>query len=145
MLRTRPRPQLERWLAGAVDPFELRDRLARPLSLLWDGTTTWALLGGHPGDVEAQAALATAAGMVDVAGPPPLPPHRLSCRPRQLRRLEAAVDGSFVAEIGVGVVHRDRPAPPVPLAPAVAALHQRIKAVFDPTSRLNPGRDPALR
>jgi glycolate oxidase FAD binding subunit len=149
VLRTRPLPQAERWLAGAVDPFELRNRLARPVALLWDGETSWVLLAGHRGDVEAESVVASAAGMREVEGPPPLPPHRRSCRPGELRELgvgaAAAQRGRFVAEIGVGVVHADSPAPPRALEPAVAALHGRIKTTFDPTFRLNPGRDPALR
>jgi FAD/FMN-containing dehydrogenase len=47
-----------------------------------------------------------------------------------------------VAQVGVGVVHAERPAPRPPVDRHVVELHRRIKAVFDPTSRLNPGRDP---
>jgi FAD/FMN-containing dehydrogenase len=152
VLRTRPVPPAERWLAAAADPFALVRRLHRPASVLWDGTTTWVLLDGHPADVEAQAALT---GLADAAGPPDLPAHRWSLRPSALRslagpaggagrRAEAQAPGRFVAEIGVGVVHADAPRPPepAPVDPAVARLHRRIKTLFDPTGRLAPGRNP---
>ncbi len=137
MLRTRPLPATERWLAGHADPFALVAQLHRPASVLWDGTTTWVLLDGHPSDVDAEAALT---GLADVAGPPDLPPHRWSLRPSELTML--AAPGRFVAQVGVGVVHADLPAPPRPVDPHVADLHRRVKAAFDPTRRLNPGRDP---
>ena len=47
-----------------------------------------------------------------------------------------------MAEVGVGVAHCDVPPPARPLDPAVAALHRRIKAQFDPDGRLAPGRRP---
>jgi FAD/FMN-containing dehydrogenase len=136
VLRTRPRPATERWLAGEADPFALLRRLHRPASILWDGTTTWVLLDGHPADVGAQARLCE--GLAPVEGGPSLPPHRWSLRPSELRALE----GEFVAEVGVGTVHRPDPQPARPVDPAVRSLHQRIKAQFDPTGRLAPGRDP---
>ena len=143
VLRTRPLPAVERWLAGDADPFALVDRLYRPAAVLWDGTTTWVLLDGHPDDVDAQAALA---GLADVDGPPDLPgPHRWSLRPSELPALATGSDpatGPFVAEVGVGVVHADRPPVPRPVERHVVELHRRIKAVFDPTGRLNPGHDP---
>ena len=143
VLRTRPLPPAQRWLAGDVDPFALVDRLYRPAAVLWDGATTWLLLDGHPDDVAAQSALA---GLADVDGPPGLPgPHRWSLRPSELPALGTtlgAVPGRFVAEVGVGVVHAERPPPPRLVDRHVAELHRRIKAVFDPHGRLNPGRDP---
>lgn len=149
VLRTRPLPATEQWLAGPADPFDLVRRLHRPAAVLWDGTTTWVLLDGHPGDVAAQARLA---GLDEADGPPELPPHRWSLRPSALAGLAGgtggggddpgAAPGRFVAEVGVGIVHAERPAPPRPIDPAVAALHRRIKARFDPTGRLNPARDP---
>jgi FAD/FMN-containing dehydrogenase len=144
VLRTRPLPPAERWLVGEADPFALVERLYRPAAVLWDGTTTWVLLDGHPDDVAAQAALA---GLADTGGPPALPgPHRWSLRPSELPALggdgSGEGPGRFVAEVGVGVVHAVRPAPARPVDPHVVELHRRIKAVFDPGGRLNPGRDP---
>jgi glycolate oxidase FAD binding subunit len=134
ILRTRPLPAASRWFAGPGDPFEIRRRLYRPTSILWDSATTWICLEGHPDDVAAQAALT---GFDEVAGPPPMPAGgRRSLPPAEL----AALTGRFVAEIGVGVVHTDRPVAPAAPASAVVELHRRIKTAFDPTGRLNPGR-----
>jgi FAD/FMN-containing dehydrogenase len=53
----------------------------------------------------------------------------------------------------VGTVHSDRPAEvaaalgiswPPRLEARVAALHQELKTRFDPTGRLNPGRQVAV-
>jgi glycolate oxidase FAD binding subunit len=140
VLRTRPLPATERWVSGDADPFALVDRLVRPAAVLWDGTATWALLDGHPDDVAGQA---QESGLADAAGPPDLPPHRWSLRPRELRAL--AGDGgpdAFVAQVGVGVAHTSAAQPPRAVDVAVAALHERIKRLFDPTGRLAPGRDP---
>jgi glycolate oxidase FAD binding subunit len=57
-------------------------------------------------------------------------------RPSALRSLE----GTFVAEIGVGIVHTAEPAQSVAPPEGAIALSRRIKANFDPTGRLNPGR-----
>jgi FAD/FMN-containing dehydrogenase len=139
VLRTRPLPPASRWLAGEADPFALLHALHRPSTLLWDGTTTWALLEGHPADVESQA---RASGLGPVASGPDLPPHRWSLRPSALAALPGDGHGPFVAEVGVGVVHRQVAPPARSVERPVAALHARIKALFDPTGRLAPGRDP---
>jgi FAD/FMN-containing dehydrogenase len=138
VLRTRPVPATEQWFSGAADPFALAQRLHHPTAVLWDGATTWLLLEGHRDDVAAEAAKA---GLEPAAGPPAIPPHRWSHRPSDLARSEVAAHGPFVAEVGVGLVHRHQPAPPVTVSPAVARLDRRIKALFDPTGRLAPGRD----
>ena len=141
VLRTSPLPAAERWVAGEADAVAVVNRLHRPASVLWDGTTTWALLDGHPADVEAES---RASGLPDATGPPPdLPPHRWSLPPAELRTLVGPGGPErFVAQIGVGVVHADRPQPPREVAPEVVRLHRRIKDLFDPPGRLAPGRDP---
>ncbi len=104
------------------------------MSVLWDGATVWALLEGHPSDITEQAA---ATGLTAVDGPPPLPPGRTSLASSQL----GALTGTFVAELGVGIVHGDAPPRP-PVDPAVQAVARRVKPELDPTGRLNPGRQP---
>jgi FAD/FMN-containing dehydrogenase len=51
--------------------------------------------------------------------------------------------GAFVAQVGVGLVHAERPQPIAPVDPVVADLHRRVKATFDPEGRMNPGRGPS--
>ena len=124
-------------MAGTVDdPFALLRALYRPSSVLWDGETTWVLLEGHPGDVDAQARDVLGTAFAEVGGPPALPSGgRLSLPPGELRSLT----GEFVAQLGVGVVHTTA-SRATSLGGGVAELHRRLKERFDPTNRLNPGR-----
>jgi FAD/FMN-containing dehydrogenase len=138
ILRTRPLPVSERWFVSERDPWELLEQLYRPTSMLWNGTATWVLLDGHVDDVAHQVRVG---GLREAEAPPTLPPNRWSMPPSQLSTLATHEVGTFVAEIGVGVVHHVQPAPSSPVDPVVAALHARIKSEFDPTGRLNPGVD----
>jgi FAD/FMN-containing dehydrogenase len=137
ILRTRPLPVHSQWFTSAADPWALLQRLYRPTSVLWNGHTTWVLLEGQPADIDRTSA---EAGLVRAAGPPELPTHRWSLPPSHLTQLRAEPPGSFVAEVGVGVVHHSRPAPVSRPDAPTAELHRRIKTEFDPHGRLNPGR-----
>jgi glycolate oxidase FAD binding subunit len=139
VLRCSPKPPVTSWLRSpeSADPFAARDRLFRPSSLLWDGSTTWVLLEGHAADVAAERE-ALGPGWTEVEGPPALPAGgRRSVRPSELRDLQGA---SFVAEVGVGTIHVGGPVAAVPVDPSTSELHRRVKAAFDPTGRMNPGR-----
>lgn len=140
ILRTRPRSTNEQWYRSERDPHDLLVALYRPTSVLWDGSTTWVLLDGHPADMADQAARCA---LEETDGPPDLPPHRSSVPPSALAQIHQNARGRVVAEVGVGIVHSDQVRPRPPMAPEVADLHRRIKHEFDPTGRLNPGLDLA--
>jgi FAD/FMN-containing dehydrogenase len=135
ILRTRPRARFEQWFATPADPWHTLAALYRPTSVLWDGSTTWVLLEGDERDVDAAAARHA---LQPVSGPPGLPSGgRWSLPPSRMRVLT----GTFVAEIGVGVVHHADPAPVPVVGEHVRELHRRLKHNFDPGGRLNPGVD----
>lgn len=142
VLRVQPRPPAAVWLRGTVDqPDRLRDLLFRPSSILWDGVATWVLLEGHPADVDAEIAV-LGPGFEQVPEPPTLPEGgRWSVSPSAIDHVVRTLSpGEFVAEIGVGIVHTQTAAPTRAVQPAPSALHRLIKANFDPSGRLNPGR-----
>jgi FAD/FMN-containing dehydrogenase len=140
VLRCRPLPAVREWFSSTdVDPFALRRSLFGASSILWDGCTTWVLLEGDLAEVH--AGLASLPGPWIPSAAPDIPLHRAALRPRELRSLPDAGERGWLAEIGVGTVHGlSRPATPLP-APVVA-LCQDIKRAYDPSLRLNPGRQP---
>lgn len=155
ILRTNPIPAVSRWLrADGVDPQQALDAVIAPSAVLWDGSTTWIELEGHPVDVDTeQRALGRVGPFAETGGPPDLPSHRWSLTPGEVAGLAAPGgpadrEGSpdrFVAVVGFGLAFADRPQPPRTLAPALATIASRLKHNFDPTGRLNPGRDPGRR
>ncbi len=144
ILRTRPLPAVTRWFAGPVDPAVVAATLFRPRAVLWDGATTWACLAGHPADVAEQAALVP--GLVEADAPPRLPPGRRSFAPAEALRAAAGwVAGTFVVEVGVGVVHGGpTDAPSVVGDVHLAELHRRLRVRFDPNHRFAPVRAAEL-
>jgi hypothetical protein len=134
ILRTRPIPAASRWgRVESIQPFAVFGRLHRPVSVLWDGATVWALVEGHAADVEEQF---VAAALTEVAGPPSLPSGgRELVAPAAV----SSLTGAYVAEVGVGVVHRHEPVVATQSSNGVEALSARVKAGFDPIGRLNPG------
>ncbi len=133
IVRTRPIAAHSQWFsAPATDPYACFASLYRPVSVLWDGATVWALLEGHAADVREQAA---SAGLAPCAGPPALPTgSRRVLAPDEI----ASSTGSFVAEVGVGVVHHADPWMPPAGDARAAQLERALKHEFDPMGRLNP-------
>jgi FAD/FMN-containing dehydrogenase len=134
-LRTRPFAKASQWFVGVTDPWKLHARAYRPVSILWDGSSTWVLLEGHPTDLADQASRLE---LTAVDGPPPLPTaFRWSLPPSQLQSLQGST--GFVAEIGVGIVHHTVSESPRDVIAGVRRLNERLKDQFDPTGRFNPG------
>ena len=132
ILRTRPLARASQWYRTAAEPAVVQRGLYRPVSLLWDGAMVWALLEGHPEDLAAQAA---SLEMEPCDGPPPLPTGSR----RVLPPAEAmASTGTFVVELGVGVVHHADPWTAPERDPREAALAEAVRREMDPTGRLNP-------
>lgn len=144
VLRTNPIPACTRWLCSpSLDPFAVRGTVLRPSAVLWDGECTWVELEGHLVAVEAeQARLAAVAELEEVAGPPPVPAHRWSLRPSELRTGGPLGAGRWLASVGVGTAWASAPQPARQPDRAYAALSQQVKAQFDKRGRLNPGRTP---
>ena len=135
IVRTRPIAARSQWFgASATEPYEVFCRLYRPVSVLWDGEAVWALLEGDAADIAEQAA---SAALQPCEGPPALPTgSRRVVPPADV----ATLTGTFVAEVGVGVVHHTEPWSPLSVDERAAKLEEALKHEFDPTGRLNPGR-----
>lgn len=147
VIRTNPIPAVAQWLASDdADPFIARDAVLNPSAVLWNGTRTWILLEGHGPDVAAEAAALAAAGSFTETAPPallaPELPHRWSLKPSELRSMQSLDTGEFMAGIGTGLVFAQRPQPARALSPELLVVSNRMKDIFDPTARLNPGRKP---
>jgi len=140
LLRTRPLAPDSRWFRTDADPFELLAEIYRPVSILWNGSTTWVRVDGDSDDLDAAAARH---GLEPADGPPDLPSaYRWSLPPAALPSLSSRGAGEFVAEVGVGVVHHTEPQSDRVVDQATRTLHDRLRSEFDPAHRLNPGVDP---
>lgn len=140
LLRTRPLAPDSRWFRTNADPFQLLSAIYRPVSILWNGSTTWVRLDGDSDDLNTAAARN---GLEPADGPPDLPSaYRWSLPPAALPSLRSRGAGEFVAEVGVGVVHHTEPQSDRLVDQATRTLHDRLRSEFDPVRRLNPGVDP---
>ena len=147
VLRTVPRPEASEWWRGPGEAAAgVLSALYRPGSVLWDNDSTWVLLEGHPDDVTHQSA---GLGPAWERSGPPTPPGvgRMSVPPAEVLPVGCRLPpGSFVAEVGVGVLHVGEAAATLITGsrpdPGADGIGQRLKAGFDPAGRLNPGRRP---
>ncbi len=142
VLRTNPTPPVQRWLRGEhVDPRDLHDAVLRPGAVLWDGANSWVLLEGHEADVDAEIErLEARAKITPASGPPELPPYRWRLSPADASQADRLTDGDFVASIGVGTVWATTAQPIRKPDPGAMQIATRMKQLFDPSGRLNPGR-----
>lgn len=147
ILRTNPIPATTRWLSSSdADPFAVHASLLQPGPILWDGTTTQVMLFGHEVAVSADVDRLRSLGTFnDVAEPPAPTGHRWSLPPAALANIESLDTGRYIAEVGVGIVHAERPQQRDVLDPGSRLIHERLKKEFDANGRLNPGRTVGVR
>ena len=149
ILRTNPIPPTRQWFrTEAIRAREVFDTARAAACILTDGESTHVLLEGHGIDVAAEVARLEILGdLTAVDAPPELPPHRWSLAPAELPGLDETSrhPDPFVASVGVGMMYTNSPQPQRPLDPATKVVGDRMKALFDPTGRLNPGRNPQDR
>lgn len=143
ILRTNPIPAVSVWLTAAeCDPFKVLDVVRSPSAVLVAHGRTWVQLEGHGADIDAERTkLAAIGAFTETEGGPQLPMHRWSLSPAQLRRFDGPADS--VLSVGVGTVWSSEPQPSRQLSGSNALISSRLKREFDPTGRLNPGRNPA--
>ena len=145
ILRTNPIPAVSRWFrCDEASPTAVVEAVLAPSAVLHDGTSTWVELEGHEPDVDAELArLASVGPFEPVASGPDLPPFRWSLSPAEVLSIDSAATGDYVAAVGLGLAFASEPQPQRVVSAAVLEIGERIKTNFDPTGRLNPGRNPA--
>jgi FAD/FMN-containing dehydrogenase len=143
VLRTRPRPLARQWFSSHWTPTRLATTLWRPTAIWWDAVLCWVCLEGHHDDIAEQAALAS----LSACDEPPVVPgaYRWSLAAHQVEAWCGALEpGSFIAEMGVGIVHSstnraDHPnASMMALSEPVRRVHDSLLRAFDPGGRMNP-------
>lgn len=143
LLRTNPIPERSQWLRGTdVDAYTVRAALHRPSALCTDGATTWVLLEGHGVDISDERSRLSRLGAFEPceAGPP-TPDWRWSVTRVDLRRWVDDRHGDGLACLMTGRLWRHRRQPGQAVDAATQLLHARLKQEFDPSRRLNPGKN----
>lgn len=136
VLRCQPAPEVRIWLTALADPWEVRRTLFRPSSVLWNGERTWVQIEGTSAEVTVEAA-ALNMSVWEECPAPILPPGRGSIEPSALRNLADTDTKDWVGEVGTGTLHGYGSQPD--LSSEVIEMNRRVKDVFDPDGRCNPG------
>ncbi len=133
ILRTRPVPEAGTWMSGEVATGPVVDAVYRPATVLWDGLRTTVRIEGDGADVAHEKRILEGLGLTETAEP---------VLPAEWDRWSGTLPVGGVRAVGAGVVHRPDPVGPPEVAAGVRALGDRMRDSFDPSRRLNPGRDP---
>ena len=120
-------------MAGSVGTGKVVDVLYRPATVLWDGVNTTVRVEGNSQDVDEEVHRLQMLGMETAVEP---------VLPTEWDRWTGALPVGGVLEVGAGVVHRPDAPESGKVPVGVRSLGERVRDSFDPTRRLNPGRDP---
>ena len=150
VLRASPVPEVSQWFSRELDrgdltlPNQVQDAIHAPGSILCTDSQVFVLLEGHSADVAADHKVLSGLGFAETSGEPPkLGTNRWSARRGSELISGRGLDLDFVALTGTGILTTNsRTIPTVTLDPVAARMNRKLKERFDPTGRLNPGRDP---
>ncbi len=137
ILRTRPRPEKSVWLQGELRPEEVRRMCFQPSSLLWDGEATFVQLEGYGIDVDLEVSQLKSVGFEERGNECPIKVPRF----RHKFSNRSCLDGG-VADIHSSILYTNTEASIPQYPEEVLCLGAKVRDTFDPTGRLNPGRDP---
>jgi FAD/FMN-containing dehydrogenase len=135
ILRTRPVPEAAAWMVGQAPTGVVMDALYRPATVLWDGVQTTVRIEGSGADVADEIRCLEVLGLT-AADEPVLPAG--------WDRWSGTLPDGGVRVLGAGVVHQPGPVGAPEVSVGVRSLGDRMRDAFDPSRRLNPGRDPYL-
>ncbi len=150
VLRASPVPEASQWFSRELDPGDVllpnrvQDAIHAPGSILCTDSQVFVLLEGHPADVASDHIVLSGLAFVEtMAQPPILGSNRFASRRGSELAHGRAAGLDFVALTGTGVLTTDsEPTPSATLDPVAVSMNRKLKDRFDPTGRLNPGRDP---
>ncbi len=148
VLRASPVPEASQWFRHELTqgdnlPNHVQEAIHAPGSILCTGSHVFVLLEGHPADVAADRTVLSGLGFSEMAEDPP----RLGHNHWSARRGSELVRGQksgleFVGLTGTGMLTANsKTVPASTLDPVAVSMNRSLKERFDPTGRLNPGRD----
>lgn len=137
ILRTRPRPEKSVWLQGRLHPEEAQSLCFQPSSLLWDGEGTCIQLEGYGRDVDSQASLLKNIGFIEKGRECPIKIPKF----RQKFSNGEDINGGVV-DVYSSILYSDTEALVPQYSEDLVRLGNKVRKMFDPLGRLNPGRDP---
>jgi len=137
ILRTRPQSEKSVWLRGGLSPEEARHICFRPSSLLWNGEETFIQLEGYGVNVDSEILKLKNLGYEELG---------LKCPISIPSFRHKFVDGmsldNGIIDVYSSILYKSVEASEPKHSEEVLRLGNRVRKMFDPLGRLNPGRDP---
>ncbi len=137
ILRTRPQSEKSVWLQGGLQPEEARHVCFQPASLLWNGKETFIQLEGHGIDVDSEVLKLKNLGYEEMGKECPISIPRF-----RHKFVNGMRFNSGIVDVYSSIIYKSEEAAEPQHSKEVVRLGNTVRKMFDPSGRLNPGRDP---